>query len=537
MVVVNFSIYMDTPTADQNNPVSPQQQPGTQSAPAATAQESPAAYQQGAPSDPFASYQAYQDPTAAGQQPYVDPNSAVGPQPGVPIGGEGNENPFVPGTPPPPPAGAALKKIFAVIVLVIAIAAVVFLIISIVRKVIKKTEKVNLTYWGLWEDEGVLEPLIAAYQNNHPGVTISYTKESPKQYRQRLQASIKKGSGPDIFRFHNTWLPMLQNELAAIPSNKMTPDQFKSTFYPIAASDLISSNNIYGIPLEIDGLALYYNEDLFKAAGVVPPKTWDDLRNAAMKITVRDEAGAIITAGAALGTTNNIEHFSDIVAVMMLQNGADLKNPTTKEAQDAIAYYRLFAEAPNNVWDKTLDNSVSAFASGKVAMIFAPSWQALAIKETNPGLQFAIIPIPQLAGANIAWASYWVEGVSSASKQPEAAWDFLLFLGSKETMGQFFTEGAKQRLFGEPYSRVDLASTLQNDPLLSAYVEQAPLMQSFFLASRTFDDGINDRMIKYLEDAVNGQELGVSPEAALTTMASGFTQVMRDFGYKSAQTQ
>jgi multiple sugar transport system substrate-binding protein len=284
----------------------------------------------------------------------------------------------------------------------------------------------------------------------------------------------------------------------------------------------------------IDGLGLYYNEDLLRSAGVTPPTSWEEFRQATLSLTVKDQSGQIVTAGAALGTTGNVEHFSDILAVMMLQNGADLKNPVSNEAQQALSFYHLFAEKPNNVWDETLDNSILAFANGKVAFLFAPSWQAFTIKETNPQLKFQIIPIPQLPGTNVTWASYWAEGVSSKSTHKDEAWDFLKFLSSKDSLVKLHTEEAKTRAFGEPYSRVDLAQTLINDPLVGAYIRQAPTAQSFFLSSRTYDNGINDRMIKYLEDAVNSLTRSVSPQAALQTAAQGFAQVLSSFGFATA---
>jgi len=56
------------------------------------------------------------------------------------------------------------------------------------------------------------------------------------------------------------------------------------------------------------------------------------------------------------------------------------------------------------------------------------------------------------------------------------------------------------------------------------------------LASRTFDNGINDKLIKYLEDAVNSVLSGNSPQKALETAQSGFTQVLSSYGLSSAST-
>lgn len=439
------------------------------------------------------------------------------------------DSPFVvPAT--PPTTGGAGKRLLGFIVLFIALIVIGFVAFRVIGRLLARNQPVVLTYWGLWENETVLTGVIAEYKKTHPNVEISYSMQSPKQYRERLQAAIERGEGPDIFRYHATWVPMLKDDLAPAGKTGYTVAEFQQAFYPVAARDLVIGGRVYGVPLMFDGLGLYYNEDLLRAGGVTPPATWEDFREAALTLTVKDDAGQIITSGAALGTTGNVEHFSDIVAFMMLQNGADLKNPVGKEAQDALSFYHLFAEKPNQVWDETLDNSIIAFANGKVAFIFAPSWWVHNIRLMNPNLRFQIIPVPQLPGTNTTWASYWAEGVSTKSSHQDEAWEFLKFLSSRETLISLYTETSKTRVFGEPYSRVDLAQTIANDPYVGAYIRQAQTAESFFLAGRTFDNGINDRMIKYLQDAINSLGQGVSPEAAMESAAQGFTQVLSSFG-------
>lgn len=441
-------------------------------------------------------------------------------------------------TPPTPEVklgqpSPVLPKLFLFLVGILILGALVFGIWKFALPMLPfefKPGGVKLTYWGLWEDENVFIPLINEYEKNHRSVKIEYKKQSPTEYRERLQVSITQGKGPDIFRFHNTWLPMLKNELSPVPTTVFSLSDFQKTFYPVATQDLKLGDSLYGIPLEIDGLALLYNVDIFKAAGVSPPTTWEGFQKAAVILTVKDAQKRIQTSGLALGTTNNVDNWSDILAEMFLQDGVDLKNPQGKLAEDALIFYTSFAQGDNKTWDETLPPSTLAFTQGKVAMIFVPSWQIINIKAKNPQLNFKVLPVPQLPGINVTWASYWVEGVSVKSPHQAEAWDFLKYLSQKETLVKFYTEASKTRLFGEPYSRQDLAQSLKDDPYLGPYIQQAPRAQSFYLASQTFDNGINDKLIKYLEDTVNAVNRGVSPRSALETTAQGFKQVLSTYG-------
>src|SRR3989344_6434999 len=201
----------------------------------------------------------------------------------------------------------------------------------------------EITWWGLWEEESTVAPLIAEYQTKNPKVKITYIKQSQQDYRERLTNAQAKGTGPDIFRFHNSWVPMFRQELDALPTEIIPAAEYSQTFYPVAASDLTYGAGIVGIPLMYEGLALFINENIFSAAGKAPPTTWDELRTTALELTVKDEDGAIVRSGVALGRTENVDHWQEILGLMMLQNGVRLSNPTGKLAEDAITFFTIFS--------------------------------------------------------------------------------------------------------------------------------------------------------------------------------------------------
>lgn len=445
--------------------------------------------------------------------------------------------PVEPGVPTARGTGSSMGKKFLTVILILIAVLGLFVGGKFIFGRVAGVKEATITYWGLWENEATVASVIADFESTHSKVKVTYVKQSPRQYRERLQNAITRGEGPDVFRFHNSWVPMLRNELSQVPETIMTAAEFSSAFYPTATADLVGGKFIYGIPVMIDGLGLYYNEDLFAAAGVSAPATWEELLGIVPRLTVRSE-NTILTSAIALGTTGNVEHFSDILALMMMQNGAKLSVPTGTQAEEALVFYRKFANPSDPVytWNETLDNSVYAFASGKVAMILAPSWRVFDIKQINPVLRFRVVPVPQLPGNTVTWASYWVEGVSNKSKYQSQAWEFVKYLTSREVATKLYTEASKTRLFGEPYALVELGRFLSEDPYVGAYIKQAPTAKSFPLASRTFDNGLNDKLTKYLEDAVNAAGQGTAPSQALSTAANGFRQVLGSYGLTTAAT-
>lgn len=396
---------------------------------------------------------------------------------------------------------------------------------------------VELTFWGLWEEGNLIQPAIDLYVGQHPNVKITYVRQSSVNYRTRVQTQVRSGTGPDILMIHNSWLPMFQADLSPAPASEFNISQYEGTFYPVASSSFVKGSQIYGAPLEIDGLVMFYNPDMLAAVGAEIPKTWQEFIAAATKMTVRDETGRLQTAGAALGTTSNVDNWSDILGLMMLQQGVNLANPNSSDAAAVLRFYTNFVTDPKQkTWDATMPASTQAFAQGRVGFYFAPSWRAYDLKTINPNLNFKTAPVPQLPGGRqVAWASFWGYGVSAQSKHTEEAWKFIKFLTSAEVEKTLYAGASQVRLFGEPYSRQDLAGQLSGDPVVGAFVNQGNNYQFWYLESNTIDNGLNDEMIKYWEDGVNATLQGTDPQVALQTVAQGTQQVLSKYGVSGGQ--
>lgn len=394
---------------------------------------------------------------------------------------------------------------------------------------------VELTYWGLWEEDNLIKPLIAEYQKQNPKVKINYVRQSSINYRTRVQAQITEGIGPDIFRIHNSWLPMFTGYLYPAPDGIFSTLDYNQIFYPVAQESFIKDKQIFSAPIEVDGLSLYYNEEILASGGVQPPKNWQEFAEAAVKLTVRDSTGQIKTAGASLGTAGNVDHWSDILGLLLLQQpNVNFEAVASSPVAEVFRFYTGFVTDPSKKsWDVTLPRSTDMFASGRLAFYFAPSWRAHELRVTNPNLKFKVVPVPQLPGRQVSWASFWGEAVSVKSKFPEEAWKFIKFLTSSEVERFFYQEASKIRLFGEPYSRQDLAGELSSDPIVGAYVLQGPNYKFWYLSGNTFDNGLNDEMIKYFEDGINATLQGIDPQVALQTVDKGVQQTLEKFTKKA----
>ncbi len=422
-----------------------------------------------------------------------------------------------------------MKKIVIIVLIISIVLGFLFWKFAPTLPFFKKTDQgpITLTYWGLWEDDNLIKPLITEYQKQNPKVLINYLRQSSTNYRTRVQTQIKSGVGPDVFRIHNSWLPMFEQDLSSAPSSVFTLADYQKLFYPVAEAAFVKNNQILASPIEIDGLGLFINEDMLNGVGGKVPRNWQEFIDVATKMTVRDSSG-IKTAGAALGSTGNVDHWPDILGLLLLQQpGVDLNNISTAQVAEVLRFYTGFVIDPRRkTWDVNLPPSTQMFAAGRLGFYFAPSWRAHEIRVANPNLKFKVAPVPQLSGQQAAWASFWGEAVAKNSKNSLEAWKFVKFLTSAQAQKLAYTEASKVRLFGEPYSLVALSPEIASDPIVGAFVNQGPIYKFWYLSSNTFDSGINDEMIKYFEDGVNATLQGQDPQAALKIVDKGVKQVI-----------
>ncbi|MBI2021440.1 sugar ABC transporter substrate-binding protein [Candidatus Daviesbacteria bacterium] len=407
---------------------------------------------------------------------------------------------------------------------------------SLFKKQPAEVKDVNLVIYGLWEEEDLIKPAIEDYQKVKPKVHIKYNFQNIDNYRTRIQTFITGNEQVDVFAIHNSWLPMFLNSnlLAPLPNEIMSNTDYSKAFYPVAIQTLSKDSKIYAMPRGIDGLALYYNEDILKAAGVDVPQTWDQFVSAAVKTTVADSKGNIQTAGAALGTTSNVDHWQDIVGLLLMQQSAGKIDTLDDQSKaEVLKFYSEFVTDPaKKVWDQTMPSSTQAFSEGKLAFYFGPSWRAQQFTSSQ-NLNFKTAPVPQLPGKNITWGTFWAYAVSSKSTNSTEAWEFIKFLTSAEQQKKLYQEASKVRLFGLPYSRVELQKEIASDPIVGAFVIQAPTYKSWYLSSRTFDQGINDEMSKYFEDAINSILKGSDAISVVETVDKGIDQIYKTYGISS----
>jgi ABC-type glycerol-3-phosphate transport system substrate-binding protein len=424
-----------------------------------------------------------------------------------------------------------IKKILAVLLAIFVSLTLLAIIFSMFKSGGSSVtnEEVSLIYWGIFEDENIVRPVIAEFEKENPNIKIKYEKQDLTDYKKRLIARTQNEKGPDIFRYHNTWYPAISGILLPLPSEVVEKSDFNSKYYNVAGDDLVKNGIIYGIPLYADTLSLFINNDLFTStqsgSSLPAPKTWQEFINTATFLTKRDGNGAIEIGGAGIGTYDNVNHAPDIISLLLAQNGVDLNNPSKNQEKitDAIRFYTNFSRVENNVWDSTQDNTLLAFSQGKLAMYFGYSWDYFEIKAKNPNIKMTVAPVPQLITDDpINIANYWVEGVSAKTANPKEALLFMEFLAKGETQEKFFQEASKTRDFGEPYSIIAFADKLKDSAAYTFVSQSKSAISSPFVDVTGDESELND----FLKKAVDDISKSGSDESAIEDLLGGYSKVV-----------
>lgn len=444
-----------------------------------------------------------------------------------------------------PHYGAGVK-IFSALLL---ITALIFISGCGCKKTDPHQYDLKLEVWGFFDDRDNLSDIISNYRNINPNVSdIEYKKLTYDTYEKEVLEALASGQGPDIFLIQNTELPGFVDKISPAPAEILNEKKFRSDFVDVVVTDFLYQNQVAAVPLSVDSLGLYYNKDLFNQAGLTaPPKDWNEFTEDVKKLTKFNSSGEIAQAGTSLGTAYNINRSTDVLSMLMLQNGISMTDSTGRvsfdspSGEDSLNFYTQFAKRGSAfyTWNPRLHYSTDAFSEGTLAMMFNYSWHVNTVKSKAPKLNFAVAPIPQFTDKPPAnYASYWgyavaknkipdvpvsggVQSAPTVSNETRIleAWKFLAYLttkpesnievtasvgGTTQVVSSNFDPAADYiSKTGMPSARRDIIETQKNDSWVGVFALGNLIAKSW----RQVDPRSTEAIMAEMIDQVNrGQE-------------------------------
>ncbi len=420
---------------------------------------------------------------------------------------------------------------------------------------------VTLNYWTVYNDTAQLRAFADAYTKIRPYVTINIRQVRSDTFDTLFVTALADNVAPDITSMHIRDLNKHEGRLSPMPSsvqvatmyekgkyrkelvveqvtqNMPSKTEMTKNYIGTVVPDVTVGGNVYGLPLAVDTLAVYYNRGLLDKAGIPqPPTTWAEFLEAVTKTTAYNSRGEIVQSGVAMGVSNNISNAFDIVSALLLQNkvviakgssvqltnGLDTKTVESHPVIQTLDFYTDFARPTKKVysWNADMKDAFESFVSGRSVFYIGYAFEYKRMQARAPQLVIESIPLFQLNAddpQNVA--NYWIETVVKEGKNKDEAWDFVRFMTSQDNVKKY-TDATGQL---SPY-RSQLGELLK-DPVRGPFATQALVAQHWYrgndfpAAKKALDDLITGYLRPY-----NAEEKPVERDVQLVNRAA---QVLR----------
>ena len=306
-------------------------------------------------------------------------------------------------------------------------------------------ETVTLQY-AIWDmnQEAAMQRIADTFSQENPDVDVQIQLIPYGDYFVKLQTSIAGGDAPDVFWMNGPNIALYASEGVLAPLGEQDVD---TSMYPPGLVELYThGGTLYGAPKDLDTIGLWYNKELFDAAGVDYPQdgwTWDDMRQAAEALTNPDE-GVFGIAAAQLAQEN---YYNSIC-----QAGGRVISPDGKvagyDSPEALAGITFWTDFIAQGWSPTAEQMVETtardlFLSGKVAMYQTGSWSAGAFAD-NPDVAkiIDVAPLPTGPRGNQSVIHGLANVASAHSENLDLAKQFAVFASGEQAATIQAADGA-----------------------------------------------------------------------------------------------
>ncbi|MBU3180186.1 ABC transporter substrate-binding protein [Clostridium psychrophilum] len=296
-------------------------------------------------------------------------------------------------------------------------------------KTTKGSENVTIKvgYWSSSPSETtVLNNQIASLTKKYPNIKIQ-KQVITGDYNQALQAQIGSKTEPDVFYMDSSVATSYMAKGVLLPIDKYLDKNDTKDFQSNLLKGFQSKGKTYGLPKDYNTLALYYNKDMFSAAGITaPPTTWKELTTDAKKLTKGGVVG--------LSLADDVARFAPFIFQAGGKiNIGDKAAFNTAEAAKGLDYYYSFfknktASDPKSLGDSSPDDSL---ANKHAAMVISGGWLIPSIAAAAPDVKYGIAKLPKgEKSGDLAFTVGYVMGRDT--KHPKEAAEVMKYLTSKE---------------------------------------------------------------------------------------------------------
>lgn len=305
-------------------------------------------------------------------------------------------------------------------------------------------EDVTLTFWGSYgnggnsaQQDALNNTLIPAFEAAHPGIKVKYVDIPYDSLLQKLTTSAAGGELPDLVRADLGWVPQFAKLGVLVPLSDTMSD-FKAladTTYPGSLSTNLYKGKYYGLPLDTNTRVLVTSQEALDMAGMsAPPASFDELKAMAEKLKGTDMQ---VFADGGLGGWNILPWIwsggGNITDPDITKASGYLDSPESVAAVQFLVDLYKDGQIPNLIIGNAGATGTSdGLPSANYATILDGPWMAGIWKDQYPDFTPIYAPVPAGKGGSVSVVGGEDIVLTTASKHPDAAAEFIRFTLSEQ---------------------------------------------------------------------------------------------------------
>lgn len=323
-------------------------------------------------------------------------------------------------------------------------------------------------------DKPSYEALIKEFNDTHPGIQVTMSAEPWATVGQKLPAAWATGQGPDLATPSSdpgSIFNYIKTNAAAPLDSAVGPgdDQINSDAFPEAVKAAFTvDGKLYAVPANMATLVLYYNKDMFAAAGITdPPATEDEFIADAKKLTIGGDKPSQF--GLSLADNNTIQMWP----ILQWMSGGDIVGSDNcavinkQESVDALTKWaNLVKDDHISPVGQAGADADTLFASKKAAMEINGPWAAQGFKDA--GINLGIAEVPVGSAGPVTLASTVPLMIEQSGEHVAEAEQFLAWYTGKDAQTKF------SEISGFPPARTDLGDAVASNPTVAVFAKALP---------------------------------------------------------------
>lgn len=320
-----------------------------------------------------------------------------------------------------------------------------------------RRQPVEITMWHIAVESdsfySVLPAAIEAFNASHEDVQIKAEAIQNDAFKTQLQVAVAAEEQPDIFMTWGGGLLQSYVEAGVVREIPELDGEAGAKFIPGGLAPSTFDGKHYAVPANLAGVILYYNKDLFAAAGIEPPATWDDL---IASCAVFNDQGVIPVA---LGNVNRWTGSFWFMNLVLRSGGAEPFANAFNRVEGASFADPAFIEAGQRIQEAVNANCFGEgfngidypdeqilLGTGLAAMELQGDWNyagLITIDEELAKNSIGVVPFPTLdseAGDPLAMVGGTGQAFAVSANAPAEANMALIELMSSDEFGTAVAE-------------------------------------------------------------------------------------------------